>query len=273
MAALDEPRTLLVPVYRDKNLLVPGATPRALLATVADASPLIDRASEIVWLGQMGDRDCFGLDISDLDEPLRDPSLAGKAELFDLRMMGGLLPEEEADVLGYARGMLNWHRRHRYCGACGGPTKPQEGGHVRHCATEDLKHFPRTDPAAMVLVARGDRCVIARQTGSPAVMYSVLAGFVEPGESIEEEAVLEVKEEHGLDLDGLRYLLSQQWPFPGSLMIGFSANATSDELVVDHEELEDARWFSREELKNPKGFFYPPEYSLAGVLIREFLAG
>jgi NAD+ diphosphatase len=167
--------------------------------------------------------------------------------------------------------MLNWHRRHRYCGSCGQPTKPKDGGHVRECAAENLKHFPRTDPAIMVLVTRGDRCVLARQPGWPDGLYAVIAGFVEPGESIEDAAHREVKEELGLAIRNLHYFRSQPWPFPSSLMLGFSAEALSDVIVRDQEELEDARWFSRAELENPQGFFYPPGYSLANGLIRGFL--
>jgi NAD+ diphosphatase len=273
MAALDAKDTLLVPVWRDKSLILNGREPRAVLPQVRDAAALVDIASEIVWLGKLGAKHCFALDISELAEPLLHPALAGKGELADLRMAGGLLAPEETEVLAYARGILHWHQKHRFCGSCGQPTKAREGGHVRHCAAEDLKHFPRTDPAVMVLVARGDRCVLARQTGWPAGMYAVVAGFVEPGESVEDAAIREVKEELGLDIGGLRYFRSQPWPFPASLMIGFSAEASGDHLVVDHEELEEARWFSRAELRNPVGFFYPPAYSLAHHLIRAFLDG
>ncbi len=271
MAALDAQGTLLIPIHRDKNFLAPGVEPRAFIPSASEAAALVDVASEIVWLGRAGDADCFALDVSGLDHPLTHPALAGRCELFDLRMMGGLLPLAEAEALAYARGILNWHGRHRFCGSCGQPTKPKEGGHVRHCAAEDLKHFPRTDPAVMVLVARGDRCVLARQPGWPPGMYAVVAGFVEPGETVEDAARREVKEELGLRVEDVRYFRSQPWPFPGSLMIGFTAEAEDDVLTVDHEELEDARWFSRDELRNPQGFFYPPAYSLAHYLIREFI--
>lgn len=271
MASLDAPGTRLVPVWRDQSLIVSGAEPRAVLPRVAEAAALVDLASEIVWLGRVGDDDCFALDVSPLESPLGHPALAGRGELADLRMAGGLLPPEETEVLAYARGILHWHRRHQYCPSCGQPTKPREGGHVRLCVSEDLKHFPRTDPAVMVLVTRGDRCVLARQPGWPQGMYAVVAGFVEPGESVEDAARREVKEELGLDIENVRYFRSQPWPYPASLMIGFGAEALGDELVVDHEELEDARWFSRAELANPVGFFYPPGYSLAHYMIRAFL--
>lgn len=273
MAALDAANTILVPVWRDKNFVEMGPEPRATLPTSAEGSELIDAATEIVWLGQIGARDCFALDVSELAEPMAHPALFGRGELSDLRLSGGLLAPEEAEVLAYARGMLHWHRRHRFCGSCGRATRPKEGGHVRECEAEDLKHFPRTDPAIMVLVTRGDRCVLARQHGWPDGMFAVVAGFVEPGESVEDAAHREVKEELGLEVQGLKYFRSQPWPFPSSLMLGFTAEALGEDIVRDPEELEDARWFSREELRNPQGFFYPPEYSLAHHLIVDFLAG
>jgi len=271
MAALDSPKTLFVPVYRDQNFVATGAEVRAVLVPGDRAATLIDAASEIVWLGIVGDKNCFALDLSNLPEPLEHPTLAGLAALADLRFVGGLLPALEADVLVYARGMLNWHRRHHFCSSCGQPTKPREGGHVRFCEAEDYKHFPRTDPAVMVIVCRGDKCVLARQPGWPKGFYAVNAGFIEPGESVEDAAIREVKEELGLDVGDLRYFRSQPWPFPSSLMLGFRAEAASDEIHVDREELEDARWFSRDEVRNPVGFATPPPYSLAHHLIRAFL--
>jgi NAD+ diphosphatase len=270
MAALDAPSTLFVPVFRDKALLVRNPDPRALLVGGSLASSLVDRATEIVWLGRVGERDCFALDVSGLDAPLSHPAL-GNGELSDLMFVASLLPAEETEILAYARGILNWHRRHGFCPSCGKPTKPRDGGHVRLCEAEDLKHFPRTDPAVMVLVTRGDRCVLARQPAWPRGFYAAIAGFVEPGESVEDAALREVKEELGLDVSGLSYLRSQPWPFPASLMLGYTAEASSDVLQVDHDELEDARWFTRDELRNPQGFFYPPPYSLAHSLIRGFL--
>lgn len=271
MKALDAKETLLVPVHRDQNLVRLGGEPRAVLLEAGDSSALIDAAGELVWLGLVGDRDCFAIDLSEMQNPEGHPALAGKGQLADLRMAGGLLPAEEAEILAYARGMLYWHRRHRYCGSCGRPTKAREGGHVRECTEEDLKHFPRTDPAVMVLVSNGDRCALARQHGWPEGMLSIVAGFVEPGESIEDAAVREVKEELGVGIRDLRYFRSQPWPFPSSLMVGFFAETSESELVIDTSELEEARWVSRSQLENPQGFFYPPPYSLAHHMIRAFM--
>jgi NAD+ diphosphatase len=273
MRALDARETLLVPVWRDKTIITQGGDPHAVMPTVASASSLVDAAAELAWLGLVGERDCFALDISDIEHPLSQAGLSGSGQLSDLRMVGGILPPEEAEIVGYARGLLYWHRRSRFCGSCGHPTKPREGGHVRVCETCDAKHFPRTDPAVMALVSREDRCVLARQHGWPTGLYAAVAGFVEPGESTEDATIREVKEELGLEITNLTYYRSQPWPFPASLMVGFFAEAASDELVVDHDELEDARWFTKDELRKPEGFFYPPGYSLAHYMIRRFIEG
>lgn len=271
MAALDAPGTLLVPVHRDQAFFVAGKPGEAFLPRVRDAGSLVDRATELCWLGLVGSDDCFAIDLSDLAAPLAEPALAGRAELHDLRMLGSLLPPEELDLLATARGLLQFHRRHQHCSSCGARTRPREGGHVRECEAEQLRHFPRTDPAVMVLVERDGRCVLARQPGWPAGMLSVIAGFVEPGESLEDCVAREVKEELGLEVTDITYARSQGWPFPASLMVGFTARALPGELVVDREELEQARWVSREELASPAGFFTPPAYSLAHRLLSEFL--
>jgi NAD+ diphosphatase len=271
MTALDAPETLLLPVWRDKTFFTTTDEPRAFLRTVREAGPLVDRASEIVWLGRLGAADCFALDVSEAAEPLSLPGLDASATPVDLMFVGSQLPAADAELLVYARGMINWHRKNRFCGSCGQPTKPKEGGHVRECTAESLKHFPRTDPAVMLLVARGDRCVLGRQHGWPGKMMSVIAGFVEPGESLEGAAIREAKEELGLEVGNLRYFRSQPWPFPASLMLGFMAEAGSDDIVLDGQELEEARWYSKDELRDPQGFFYPPPFSLAHHMIRAFI--
>jgi NAD+ diphosphatase len=269
MAALDEPSSLLVPVWRNKSLIAEHSTARVV--SVRDSGALIDIADELVWLGLLGGVDCFAIDLSGRESPLSEGALSGKGDFADLRMAAGLLSPEEVELCAYARAMLSWHRHHRHCGLCGTPTKPKEGGHVRECPNDGERHFPRTDPAVMVMIEHADRCVLARQAGFPPGMYSVIAGFVEPGETLEETALREAKEELGLDIADVAYFRSQPWPFPASLMVGFSATASTDALVIDTEELETARWFSREELSNPQGFFYPPAHSLAHHLIARFI--
>jgi NAD+ diphosphatase len=275
MEALDLPETLLLPVWREKSFFTDGAEARGLLRTVREAGQLVDRASEIVWLGQLGTTDCFALDLSEVAEPQSLPGLDTGAKPVDLMFVGSLLPKPDAELLVYARGMLNWHRKNRFCGSCGQPTKPKEGGHVRECPNEQLKHFPRTDPAIMLLVAKGDRCVLGRQRAWPTKMVSVIAGFVEPGESLEDAAIREAKEELGISVSAssIRYFRSQPWPFPASLMLGFTGLAENENIVLDGQELEEARWYTKDELRSPQGFFYPPPFSLAHHLIKHFIDG
>jgi NAD+ diphosphatase len=270
LGALDAPTTLLVPTWRNQTFVSPEGDALAL-PEVASSGTLIDRAGEIAWLGQLEGRDCFAVDLSELEDPMQGV-LSGIGTFADLRIVGGRLTPAEAEIAAYALGLLRWHRHNRHCGLCGGRTEPKEGGHVRICPTDGERFFPRTDPAVMVLVQHGGRCVLARQHGWPEGMYSIIAGFVEPGETLEEAAARETFEELGLQIDNLRYFRSQPWPFPASLMTGFIAEATSDAIRLDSEELETARWFTREDLANPRGFYYPPAYSLAHHMIAAFLS-
>jgi NAD+ diphosphatase len=177
----------------------------------------------------------------------------------------------------YARAMLSWHERHQFCASCGHATRARQGGHLRVCSqsTCAAQHFPRTDPCVLVLVRDGERCLLGRSRGWPAGMYSALAGFVEPGETLEQGAAREVLEEAGIEIENLQYFGSEPWPFPASLMIGFVADARGSEIRVDSTELEAARWVSRAELNRGPGteFFVPrPEVSLSGRLIAAFAA-
>jgi NAD+ diphosphatase len=269
-ARLAEPETLLIPVWRNKVLVSRGPMPHPAAVRVAAAPGFVTPDVELVWLGLLGDQACFAVDLSERDQPLHG-SIAESSQFEDLRVAGNLIHPTDFAVLAFARGVLHWHRQQRFCGRCAAPTRVREGGHVRECGPCETKHFPRTDPAVMILVTSGDRCLLARQPGFPSGMFSALAGFVEPGESVEECVLREAREEVGLEVDELRYFRSQSWPFPQSLMIGFSARAKSDAFVLDRDELEEARWVSRDELSNPRGFFYPPPVSLAHHMIQAFI--
>jgi NAD+ diphosphatase len=265
--------SLLLPVWRDLTLVR-----EVELTTIAlgEAEALLDLADELVWLGELSGRSCFAIDVSRLDDPTTHPALSGRGEPRDLRLIGASLNPSDAGVAAYARGILYWHRRHRHCGVCGSPTAPREGGHMRECKSEGCatKHFPRTDPAVIMLVHDGDRCLLGRQRRWPRGMYSALAGFVEPGESLEQAVAREVREEAGVEIDDVRYFRSQPWPFPSSLMLGFTARATSIDIDVGDDELEDAGWFHRDALRDlPDGRFVPNSYSLAGQLIEAFADG
>jgi NAD+ diphosphatase len=169
-----------------------------------------------------------------------------------------------------------WHARHRFCGVCGAATESVEAGHVRRCTNPECKasHFPRTDPAVIMLVHDGDRALLGRQKVWAPGMYSTLAGFLEPGESLEETVAREVFEESGIRVGEVRYHSSQPWPFPASLMIGFHAAATSREIRLNQSELEDCAWFSRSELRDfqAQGKNLPRQDSIARRLIEDWLA-
>ncbi|MBT3929888.1 MAG: NAD(+) diphosphatase, partial [Rhodospirillaceae bacterium] len=167
-----------------------------------------------------------------------------------------------------------WTRRHRFCGACGQPTTSREAGHVRACTNENcgVLHFPRTDPAVIMVVEHEDRCLLAHQKGWPGRLHSCLAGFVEPGESAEEAVVREVKEESGVVVRDVQFFATQPWPYPCSLMLGFYAMADDGALTLDDIELEEARWFSRDELRSPDLDIELPRHdSIARRLIDEWI--
>ena len=197
------------------------------------------------------------------------------ARPMDLREVGALLGERDAGLLVHAVGLANWHAAHTHCARCGTPTEVVLGGHVRRCPADGSEHFPRTDPAVIMLVHDGaDRCVLGRQPSWPPGFYSTLAGFVEPGESAEMAVAREVAEEVGLTVTDVEFRASQPWPFPSSLMLGFVARATDAELTVDTAELADARWFSRDELRRAverEEVRLPPPVSIAWHLVTDWL--
>jgi NAD+ diphosphatase len=194
--------------------------------------------------------------------------------LVELRSVALLLPADDAATAAYARALAHWHRGHRFCGQCGGPTVPAHGGHARLCPACGRETFPRTDPAVIVLVTHGDMCLLGRSPRFPPGMYSTLAGFVEPGESLEQTLSREVYEEVGIVLDEVAYRASQPWPFPQSLMLGFRATTSTTALRLDYDEIEDARWLTRADLTDPerRQVRLPNRDSIARFLIEEWLA-
>jgi NAD+ diphosphatase len=192
-----------------------------------------------------------------------------------LREVGALLSDRDAGLLTHAVGLANWHATHTHCSRCGAPTELAKGGSIRRCTADGSEHFPRTDPAVIMLVTDGaDRCVLGRQAIWPTGRYSTLAGFVEPGESAELAVVREVAEETGIAVRDVLYRGSQPWPFPASLMLGYRAVCDADALPVPADgELEDARWFSREELRASGGLLLPTPVSIAWHLITDWLDG
>jgi len=275
-ARLSDPETRLVPVWRSHNLVVEGASPRPVI--LAPEPALLAVASTVVFLGSVGTAMHFAVDLSPIEEPQALPPINGSGIFADLRTVGPLLAHDDGALLAYARGLLHWHSRHGFCGVCGSPTESAESGHQRRCtnAACGAQHFPRTDPAVIMLVHDGDRIVLGRQAVWPPGMHSVLAGFVEPGESLEDAVRREVGEEIGVAVDQVRYNSSQPWPFPASIMLGFSARARGTTIQVDPSELETARWYTRAELlASPENetFRLPRRDSIARRLIADWLTG
>ncbi len=193
----------------------------------------------------------FAVDLSALADPIAALGV-GSAMFADARRIAVTLPEGDAGILAQARSLLEWHARHRFCGSCGAPTAVGQGGGVRTCTRCGAEHFPGPHPVVIMVVWRGDRCLLGRGRGWAPGRYSALAGFVDQGETIEEAVAREVKEEVGLEVDEVVYHASQPWPFPMSLMIGCFAHVTAEDLTVDPEELAEARWFSREEIRRAR---------------------
>jgi NAD+ diphosphatase len=244
--------------------------------TPAEAKAL-GAARETVFLGLTGDAGRFGCGI---DQATAE-ALKTRSDLLviDLRSIAvqGLVAPEHLPPLAEAKAMLAWHARHRFCANCGKATEVAEAGWRRDCPACKATHFPRTDPVVIMLAIDGDRCLLGRSARFAASMWSCLAGFIEPGESFEEAVRRETREEAGVTCGRVVYFRSQPWPFPMSLMIGCHAQALTTELKVDRSELEDARWFTREECalmllrRHPDGLGTPPPVAIAHHIIRAWV--
>jgi NAD+ diphosphatase len=252
-----------------------GAAPDPLFSP--DEARALGVARETVFLGLLHDAPRFGVGI----DPAAIEALKARADLklIDLRTiaMQGEVDTVHVPPLAEAKAILGWHARHRFCPNCSAATVLTQAGWRRDCPVCKAEHFPRTDPVVIMLPIKGDRCVLGRSPRFPPTMWSCLAGFCEPGESIEEAVRREVAEEVGVTCARVRYFASQPWPFPSSLMIGCHAEAVSDDVVIDKSEIEDARWFDRAELKSmllrqhPQELSTPPPIAIAHHIIRDFV--
>ncbi|HEY4213194.1 MAG TPA: NAD(+) diphosphatase [Steroidobacteraceae bacterium] len=195
------------------------------------------------------------------------------ASFEELRALAPGLPADDAGLLAYARALSIWRSRQRFCGICGAPTFPDRAGHLIRCSNDRCGHefFPRIDPAIIVLVTDGEHALLGRQAGWPLGRYSTIAGFVEPGESLEDAVAREVLEETGVQVLSTRYDSSQPWPFPSSLMVGFQATARSGSAIRVGEELEDAQWFTRNQVRSEGIPLVPPSHSISFRLISSWL--
>jgi NAD+ diphosphatase len=251
------------------GVLVRGAAPA--LVPLADA--LADGADPIL-LGVDDRGAVFAVDPG----PERAAALAPDAALRGLRDVAAEAGQADGGLLAHAVALLNWHRRHRFCANCGAPTRSAEAGHVRACPRCGVQHHPRTDPVVIMTVRDddGDRLLLGRQPSWPEGRYSALAGFVEPGESLEEAVAREVREEAGVAVAGIRYHSSQPWPFPTSLMLGFEATYAGGAPRPLDRELQDVRWFARDEIARAVAgegpLLLPPPLAIARRLIEGWLA-
>lgn len=274
---LSEESTRFLPLWRLQPLVKLGearelAFARRILFEDLDAVP------DPLLLGIADGVAHFVVDLSALEKPAEELGLAGEAEFEDLLRVAMQLPPEHASIAAHARSLLDWHTRHGKCPVCTGDTQPRFGGIQRTCLDCSAEHFPRTDPVAIALVVKGDRCLLGRGPGWPEKMFSALAGFIEPGESLEEATRREVKEEAGIDVGEVRYVASQPWPFPSSLMIGCIGTGESEEITVDRTELQDAAWFDRATVEralagDQSELIVPPPFAIAHHLMRHWVGG
>jgi NAD+ diphosphatase len=226
----------------------------------------------LLFMGLWKDTAIFAVDIEGEADPTLGP-LQGLGEFKDLRQIAMAAPPGDAAILATAKSMFEWRRRHRHCAVCGQPSEPREGGWKRQCPACEAEHFPRTDPVVIMLAYHEDRCMLGRQERWPAGMFSALAGFLEPGETIEEACARELAEEAGLKTRRVRYHSTQPWPYPSSLMIGLIAEVEDEDARPDQTELSEVRWFSRAEARKLlagelENTFCPQPLAIAHQLIR-----
>ena len=266
-ARLTDDSTEFVPIWKLQNL-VNGEPACAVSLGARDVAEWIPRAESLVFMGMRDGHACFTIVLPSSE----DAPLAERGQWMNMRNFGDLLGSADWAMLAYARGFAYWHERTRFCAVCGSPTVSALAGHVRRCTNVacGVEHYPRTDPAIIVLVMSGERCLLGRQPSWQPGRYSTLAGFMEPGESVEQAVAREVFEEAGIRLREARYFGSQSFPFPASLMLGFHAEAATDEIHLADGELGDARWFTRQELRaalDSGEVSLPPRYAISHHLI------
>jgi NAD+ diphosphatase len=287
--SLIDRETRYAPFRNLSALIVPSDRPDAPMdigwQAPVDVAEFVGDGAICVFLGLLDGAPRYAIDVSSLDDKHADSELARAGRFMDVRRVAPRLGLGVPSILAQGRSMIDWHKRHQFCSTCGSPTSSSQGGYQRLCSSDDCgaQHFPRTDPVVIMLAVRENHCLLGRQPGFPPNMYSSLAGFMEPGETIEDAVRREVMEEAGIHVGAVQYRDTQPWPFPSSLMIGCLAEATSEEITIDGQELEDARWFPRDEiiaaLENPsinledqnwQGLAVPPPMAIAHHLIRDW---
>jgi NAD+ diphosphatase len=263
-------------IYRDSLVMKQEAGgPRALLSL--DEALKFGANPGTIFLGLREGAPVFGMGISATAvEKLLPRNDVAVSELRGMAMQG-VIPTDQLSAVAMAKSLVSWHQRHGFCANCGTRTAMKEGGWKRDCANCKTEHFPRTDPVVIMLVTSGDKCLLGRQKHFLPGMYSCLAGFVEVAEAIEDAVRREIFEEAGIRCTDVNYYMTQPWPYPSSLMIGCTARATSEDIIVDRAELEDARWFPRSEAalmlkrQHPDGLTGPHPFAIAHHLVGRWL--
>ncbi|HEY8574024.1 NAD(+) diphosphatase [Phenylobacterium sp.] len=245
------PDALALALWNGKPFVEPSKDGGMQIAYLAPGlvEELAGGLERLLFMGLWKDTPVFAADLGGSVDPGEGP-LQGLGKFEDLRAIALKVPAPDAAILATAKAMFEWRRRHDHCAACGEPTRIVDGGWKRQCPSCEAEHFPRTDPVVIMLPFVGERCMLGRQEAWPKGMFSALAGFLEPGESIEEACARELAEEAGLKTVRVRYHSSQPWPYPSSLMIGLIAEVEDEDAAPDQTELSEVRWFSREEARD-----------------------
>jgi NAD+ diphosphatase len=239
---LADPQSRILPLYDLKPAISDMLRPALDWQEIAPWRAAIDGGAMLIFLGIGDGRAHFAIDAAGSAAP-------PDAEHIDVRTLAPQIPAGEAAILAEARSLIDWHARHRFCAQCGTPTDVSGAGWDRRCPNCRAHHYPRSDPVTIMLVVRGERALLGRNKRRPGRRFSCLAGFMEPGETPEEAVRREVHEESGIRVGRVKYLAAQPWPFPSTLMMGFLAEGISEEITIDPEEIAEARWFEREEIR------------------------
>ena len=286
-AKLRDPTSFILPMWKLQPFLIgPEKGPQETgFLKPGLCEKLAAPDASCVLLGLEGERALFALDISAARDPANEGPLAGLGSFRDLRTtaMSAGLPDKDIAILGQAKAMIDWHERHGFCARCGHATMSADAGYKRNCPNCNAEHFPRTDPVVIMLATHsdpklGDACLVGRGKQFPPGFFSALAGFVEPGETIEEAVAREIMEEAGVRVSNVTYFTTQPWPFPSSLMIGCYAQAQSRDITIDENEIAEAFWLDQDKARAMidgeviDGKRMPPSVAIAHHLIKNWAA-